>query len=83
MVFGILAGVVHAWSSSALLICVLIEVKVPNSKLLSISPGLREDCSGILINGQVDHYGVLQVEYLADDSLIKKQYRRLALFTSS
>ncbi|KAG0474143.1 hypothetical protein HPP92_016000 [Vanilla planifolia] len=50
MVFGILAGVVYAWSSSALLICVLIEVKVPNSKLLSISPGLREDCSEMECN---------------------------------
>ncbi|KAI0518704.1 hypothetical protein KFK09_006140 [Dendrobium nobile] len=37
-------------------------------------------CSaGSLVNGQTDHYGVLQVEVSADEALIKKQYRRLAL----
>ncbi|XP_020591960.1 uncharacterized protein LOC110032625 [Phalaenopsis equestris] len=37
-------------------------------------------CSaGNLVNGQTDHYGVLQVEASADEALIKKQYRRLAL----
>lgn len=37
-------------------------------------------CSGrSLVNGQKDHYGVLQVEPLADESLIRKQYRKLAL----
>ncbi|KAK8954766.1 hypothetical protein KSP39_PZI002746 [Platanthera zijinensis] len=37
-------------------------------------------CSGLsLVNGQKDHYGVLQVEPLADESSIRKQYRKLAL----
>ncbi|XP_020586859.1 uncharacterized protein LOC110029078 [Phalaenopsis equestris] len=32
-----------------------------------------------LVNAQTDHYGVLQVESSADEALIRKQYRRLAL----
>ncbi|KAH0435947.1 hypothetical protein IEQ34_026495 [Dendrobium chrysotoxum] len=32
-----------------------------------------------LVNGQTDHYGVLQVESSADEALIRKQYRRFAL----
>ncbi|KAK8936224.1 hypothetical protein KSP39_PZI013937 [Platanthera zijinensis] len=37
-------------------------------------------CSaGTLVNGQTDHYGILQVDLSADESLIKKQYRKLAL----
>ncbi|PKA54920.1 Chaperone protein dnaJ 49 [Apostasia shenzhenica] len=37
-------------------------------------------CSAsFLVNGQTDYYGVLQVESSADDTLIKKQFRKLAL----
>lgn len=31
------------------------------------------------INGHTDWYGILQVEWVADEALIKKQYRKLAL----
>ncbi|KAK8955520.1 Chaperone protein dnaJ 13 [Platanthera guangdongensis] len=37
-------------------------------------------CSaGTLVNGQTDHYGILQVDLSADESLIRKQYRKFAL----
>ncbi|KAL6841045.1 hypothetical protein ACP4OV_029014 [Aristida adscensionis] len=35
--------------------------------------------AGMKINGEIDWYGVLQVPVTADDQLIKKQYRKLAL----
>ncbi|XP_042448708.1 uncharacterized protein LOC122033673 [Zingiber officinale] len=35
--------------------------------------------AGCKVNGQMDWYGVLQVELRADDLSIKKQYRKLAL----
>ncbi|XP_072994680.1 uncharacterized protein [Typha latifolia] len=37
-------------------------------------------CSaGVKVYGEIDWYGILQVEATADESLIKKQYRKLAL----
>ncbi|CAL5075935.1 unnamed protein product [Urochloa decumbens] len=36
-------------------------------------------CAAIKINGEMDWYGILQVETTADDMLLKKQYRKLAL----
>ncbi|KAJ1288327.1 hypothetical protein BS78_02G080700 [Paspalum vaginatum] len=36
-------------------------------------------CAGVKINGETDWYGILQVETTADDMLLKKQYRKLAL----
>ncbi|XP_008776154.1 uncharacterized protein LOC103696336 [Phoenix dactylifera] len=37
-------------------------------------------CSAaVKVNGEIDWYGILQVEPSADDSSIKKQYRKLAL----
>ncbi|PWZ14829.1 DnaJ subfamily B member 12 [Zea mays] len=36
-------------------------------------------CAAIKINGETDWYSVLQVETTADDILLKKQYRKLAL----
>nr|CAD1817006.1 unnamed protein product [Ananas comosus var. bracteatus] len=37
-------------------------------------------CSAVIRhNGEIDWYGILQVEATADDSSIKKQYRKLAL----
>jgi len=35
--------------------------------------------AGAMVNAQIDWYGVLQVPVDADDALIKKQYRKLAL----
>ncbi|XP_072954171.1 uncharacterized protein [Typha angustifolia] len=35
--------------------------------------------AGLKVNGETDWYGILQVEATADDSLIRKQYRKLAL----
>ncbi|KAL6634806.1 hypothetical protein ACP70R_027477 [Stipagrostis hirtigluma subsp. patula] len=35
--------------------------------------------AGVKINGEIDWYGVLQVPVSADDTLIRKQYRKLAL----
>uniref|UniRef100_A0A0D9WQY0 J domain-containing protein n=1 Tax=Leersia perrieri TaxID=77586 RepID=A0A0D9WQY0_9ORYZ len=35
--------------------------------------------SGMKVNGEIDWYGILQVPVTADDALIKKQYRKLAL----
>lgn len=59
-------------------------------KALNLSPDIENashmltvcevHCSaGNLINGHTDHYGILQVEVSADESLIRKQYRKLAL----
>ena len=31
------------------------------------------------INGQINWYGILQVDTVADEALIKKQYRKLVL----
>ncbi|EER98396.1 hypothetical protein BDA96_02G119200 [Sorghum bicolor] len=36
-------------------------------------------CAAVKINGETDWYGILQVETTADDMLLKKQYRKLAL----
>lgn len=36
-------------------------------------------CAAVKINGETDWYGILQVETTADDVLLKKQYRKLAL----
>jgi len=36
-------------------------------------------CAAVKINGEADWYGILQVETTADDMLLKKQYRKLAL----
>ncbi|KAL6871435.1 hypothetical protein ACP4OV_014264 [Aristida adscensionis] len=36
-------------------------------------------CASVKINGETDWYGILQVETTADDMLLKKQYRKLAL----
>lgn len=37
-------------------------------------------CSAnVKVNGEMDWYGILQVEPTADDSSVRKQYRRLAL----
>ncbi|KAF8655136.1 hypothetical protein HU200_061273 [Digitaria exilis] len=36
-------------------------------------------CAAIKINGETDWYRILQVETTADDMLLKKQYRKLAL----
>ena len=36
-------------------------------------------CAASKINGEMDWYGILQVETTADDMLLKKQYRKLAL----
>lgn len=36
-------------------------------------------CAALKINGETDWYGILQVETNADDMLLKKQYRKLAL----
>jgi curved DNA-binding protein CbpA len=36
-------------------------------------------CASVKINGETDWYGILQVETTADDVLLKKQYRKLAL----
>ncbi|PKA59355.1 Chaperone protein dnaJ 49 [Apostasia shenzhenica] len=37
-------------------------------------------CSaGSLIAGEQDYYGVLQIDWTADENLVKKQYRKLAL----
>ncbi|KAL6614872.1 hypothetical protein ACP70R_037142 [Stipagrostis hirtigluma subsp. patula] len=36
-------------------------------------------CASVKINGETDWYGILQVEATADDMLLKKQYRKLAL----
>ncbi|TVU03161.1 hypothetical protein EJB05_51319 [Eragrostis curvula] len=35
--------------------------------------------AGVKVNGQIDWYGILQVPANADDALIKKQYKKLAL----
>jgi len=35
--------------------------------------------AAVKINGETDWYGILQVETTADDMLLKKQYRKLAL----
>jgi len=35
--------------------------------------------AAVKINGEMDWYGILQVETTADDMLLKKQYRKLAL----
>ncbi|ONK78596.1 uncharacterized protein A4U43_C02F20470 [Asparagus officinalis] len=35
--------------------------------------------AGLKVNGEMDWYGVLQLEQTADESSIKKQYRKLAL----
>ncbi|KAJ6838137.1 uncharacterized protein M6B38_319660 [Iris pallida] len=37
------------------------------------------NAAGTKVNGETDWYGILQVEPAADDSVIKKQYRKLAL----
>ncbi|OEL37637.1 hypothetical protein BAE44_0001346 [Dichanthelium oligosanthes] len=36
-------------------------------------------CAAVKINGETDWYAILQVEATADDMLLKKQYRKLAL----
>jgi hypothetical protein len=36
-------------------------------------------CTSVKINGETDWYGILQVEPTADNVLLKKQYRKLAL----
>ncbi|CAN6223039.1 unnamed protein product [Urochloa humidicola] len=36
-------------------------------------------CAAVKINGETDWYGILQVETTANDMLLKKQYRKLAL----
>lgn len=59
-------------------------------KALNLFPDIENAChmltvcevhcsAGTLVNGQTDHYGILQVDLSADESLIRKQYRRLAL----
>jgi DnaJ-class molecular chaperone len=35
--------------------------------------------AGTKVNGEIDWYGILQVVFTNDDTVIKKQYRKLTL----